>query len=130
MKKTIRRCCLLTVAFALPVCAQELSAQREALRVIRETAADICTGVPLSGSSNQLELSGAAKAKLAGLVAKVADLGVEGAAKYKSSEYSGVLQEQLATAIKSSNDCKLTVFTTLVDKMLPIHSSSPQKNEG
>lgn len=89
------------------------------LRVIRDTAADICTAVPIEGSQSSLQLTGVARLKLAGGIAKVADLGLKGAAKYNSESYSNVLQKDLATAIKNGNDCRLIVFSTLQAKMLP-----------
>jgi hypothetical protein len=44
-------------------------------------------------------------------------------AKLQSSNYSGVLQSDLVAALKNGNDCRLTVFQTLVAKMLPTPAS-------
>jgi len=88
-----------------------------AIKLIRETAADICTTVPTEGSNGSVELTSSAKAKLDGAVAKFVNLGVEGAAKYQSEQYKGVLRVDLAQAINAANNCKLTVFNTLIAKM-------------
>jgi hypothetical protein len=103
------------VGYAAAVAAQSFAPQEQALKIIRETAADICsaTAVLPQGSSSEAQLSGEAKAKLGGAVAKLADLGIAGAAKYRSSEFSGVLQQQLADVIKKNTDCKLEVFKSL-----------------
>jgi len=98
--------------------ASNLEAQAAALKIIRETAADICTAIATEGHSSTTELSGTAQAKRAGLLSKVADLGIDGSAKYTSSEYRNVLQSDLAKALTGMQDCKLTVFRTLQEKML------------
>ena len=113
----------LIAAFRLSLGWAQNVPETAALKVIRETAADICTTVATEGSGSSVELTGSAKAKLDGAVAKVANLGVEGAAKYQSEHYKGVLRVDLAQAIKANNDCKLSVFNTLVEKMLPAPSS-------
>jgi hypothetical protein len=96
-----------------------LAAQAAALNVIRETANDICYTVQLKGQTEGTQLSGEIQAKVTGVIAKVADLGVKGAGKLKNQEYAGVLQEELATTIRHSADCKKDVFDKLVEKMLP-----------
>lgn len=116
------------VSFAGSVHAQGLDRQKEALTAIRDFANSMCTTPPLEQRSQNLELNGAAKAKLAGLIGKVADLGVQGAAKYKSESSQGVLQGELAAAIKDGNNCRLSVFNKLVDKMVPVQApTSPSK---
>src|ERR1700730_1790453 len=91
---------------------------KEALRLITETANQICQAPPLEQHSNGLDLSGDAKAKVGGLAGKLADLGIEGAAKYHSGHSAGVLQKDLITAILSGNDCRQHVFDTLVGILL------------
>jgi len=86
--------------------------------MIRETAGDICAAIELEGRSSTTELTGSAKAKLAGMLAKFADLGIDGTAKYTSSEFRNVLQQDLSKALQSMQDCKLTVFKTLQEKMI------------
>jgi hypothetical protein len=98
--------------------ADDLQQQTEALKLIRETAADICNTIPLEGGNRTVELTGDAKAKLSGTLSKIADLGIEGAAKYKNEQFKGVLQTELATAIKSNADCKIQVLKMLSDKLL------------
>jgi hypothetical protein len=108
-------CCLLTPSGSS---ADDLDNQRKALLLIRETAADICLTVAQQGSSESTDLSGKIIAKLGGVVGKVADLGIEGAGKYKSEEYKNVLQKDLLTLIQGNSNCRLDVFKLLQDKML------------
>lgn len=98
---------------------QTIAQQKEALQAIRETAAGICATVPLNAKQSNFELSGQAQAKIKGLASKIANLGVSGAGKYTQGASSGLLQKDLASAIKGSNECRLAVFNKLVEAMLP-----------
>lgn len=90
----------------------------QALKMITDTAAEICQSAPLEESSNGVKLSGDTQAKLGGVIGQLADLGISGAASYQSSRSKGVLQQDLVTAIQSSNGCKLEVFRTLERDLL------------
>jgi hypothetical protein len=100
--------------------AQEnLAVQSAALKVTQETASDICYTVQFQDQASESGLSGEVQAKLTGAIAKVADLGVKGSGELKKQEYAGVLQQELASTIKHSADCRKEVFDKLVEKMLP-----------
>jgi hypothetical protein len=109
---------LIVLPLGSNVAAQDLETQARALKVIRETAADICNTIAQEGGSQVVELSGDVKAKLGGAVAKIADLGVQGAGKYKSEEFRGPLHHELAAAIKDNATCRLEVLKLLQEKML------------
>ncbi len=86
----------------------------EALKEIRETAAAICEKTPLEHTDQGIELSGDAKAKVNGLIGKVADIGIEGTGKYTSgTEKRALLEKDVATAIQTGDDCRLLVFKIL-----------------
>jgi hypothetical protein len=87
--------------------------------VIEEFAAHICHTVYQEGQNNEKELSGDAKAQLSGVISKLVDLNGGVAARLNDQKYQGVLQQQLASALKESADCQKDVFHTLVDRMLP-----------
>lgn len=97
----------------------------EALRLITETASQICQAPPLEQTNNGLDLSGDAKAKVGGIVGKIAGLGISGGAEYQSEHSAGVLQKDLITAIQSGNNCKLQVFLTLEHDLLGAKKSTP-----
>lgn len=107
--------------------AQTLEAAQQALRLISNTANEICQSAPLEQTNQGVDLSGEASAKIGGLVGKLADLGVSGAAKYQSGASKGVLQKDLIAAIQSANDCKLQVFTTLEAKLLASPPAAPPR---
>jgi hypothetical protein len=91
---------------------------KEALRLIDETAGQICQTAPLEQHNTGTELSGEAKAKVGGIIGKLAGLGFEGAAEYQSGDSAGVLQKDLIEAIQIGNKCKQHVFDTLVGILL------------
>jgi hypothetical protein len=114
--------CVSCISFSLAnfsAHAQNLSIHEATLKLITDTAAQICTMVPIEGTNENIDLTGDAQAKLNSTIKKFVDLGLEGAAKFQSGEYKGVLREQLAIAIKNGNDCKLSVFNTLLGKLAP-----------
>lgn len=88
------------------------------LELMTDTAAKICQAVPLEQANSGIELNGDAKAKLDGLLSKLVELGLTGAAKYNNSSSKGVLQKDLATAVSDGNKCRLDVFKTLQKALL------------
>jgi hypothetical protein len=101
-----------------------LESQGKALKVIDDFASHLCLSVPLASSTNNLELTGEAKAELSKILKQIAELGLEGAAKYQSSEWQGLLQQDLAEQLNNSRNCKLEVFKTLQEKLLLSATSS------
>ncbi|MBK5351759.1 hypothetical protein JFU37_04425 [Pseudomonas sp. TH41] len=96
-----------------------LEKQKEALLTIRDFATSICDSVKAQGKATAWEGSTGAKAKLGGVVKIISDLGVEGAEKYKSSEYEGVLQTDLSKVLTEQGSCRHSVFVELKDKLIP-----------
>ena len=93
--------------------------QAQALNEISKYARENCEAPATRGSSSSLELSGNAKLGLSKLVKKIGDLGIEGAGKYESKESEGILQKDLAVAMKDTRNCKMKVMEMLVDRMVP-----------
>lgn len=118
---------VLALALITPVTAQDLSSQKEALKMIEDFAEKICKSAPIEGQSTNVQLTGAAKAELSGLLKKVADLSVEGVGKYDSDKYQGVLQKDLATTIKDAQNCKLEIWKDLKDKLVIVEKPQPSE---
>ena len=110
---------------AAQVAAQDLDSAGKALKLIGDFANGLCNTPSLKGSSSSLELSGNAKAEVSKLLKQLAELKIEGAAKYQNAEYEGLLQKDLANSLKDSNTCKQKVFNDLNDKLIP---KVPQKS--
>ena len=118
MKIKIYCLCFFT-AFAPSSHGQDLETTKKSLKIISDFASDICgESVKLQGDSDNIDLSGNAKAKLNNAIAKVVDLGVEGAAKYQSEKYNGPLRTDLIAAMTKSQNCKLEVWKDLKNKLL------------
>lgn len=101
------------------------------MQLIKETADGICYTVQQQGQQNDEKVSGEVDAKLSGLAAKFVGIGMKGSGEVRNQEFQGVLREQLASTLKDSAACRLGVFNTLVDRMLP--PSTPvgvSKNSG
>lgn len=60
------------------------------------------------------------------MLKKLANLGIEGGAKYQTSNWQGVLQHELAGQLNNNRTCKVEVFKALNDKLLaPIPPDPP-----
>jgi hypothetical protein len=101
-----------------PQSAHSQDTQGEALKEITETANEICQSPPMEQSSSTIAVQGDLNAKVSKLVSKLLKLGISGAVQYKSNQSRGVLQKDLAEAIKNGNNCRLQVLDALKDKLL------------
>jgi len=99
--------------------------QKEALAVIRETADDICYTVTQAGQANSARVLGEIQAKITGVASKVVDLGVSGSGEFDAREFTGVLQSDLAAALRDSAACRKGVFDKLEAKLLTTASPPP-----
>lgn len=95
-----------------------MTRQKAALDVIQAFADNFCKTVPLAGKSDSVEASVEAKAKLSNLLKKLADLGIEGAAKYRSEEWQGPLRDSLSGILKDNQNCRLEIWKDLQSKLL------------
>jgi hypothetical protein len=98
--------------------SQSIDVQAKALDLITKTADSVCNIVKQAGSSESLNVKGEVKAQLNGLIKKLADLGINGAADFNSDQYEGVIRTDLATAIQNNAQCKFNVFDKLQAKMI------------
>src|SRR5437899_1004744 len=92
---------------------------RDALSLITEAAQKICNDVPTAGERQTIEVNGDVKAELNGLLKRLSDAGISGGGKYETEQYAGVLQKDLAMALKENSECKVTVLRLLIDRVLP-----------
>ena len=100
------------------------------MKLIRETAADICYTIKQDVQASESELSGKVQTQLNGVVSKVIDLNIDGTGKLKTEQYQGVLRNELAYTLRHSADCRNDVFHTLVDKLLqPQKSGDTQRSD-
>lgn len=113
-----------------PSIAETLQQQKAALKVISSAAGDICQGTPLETTRENVELTTSARAKLSGTIRKVVDAGISGAATFNQTRSKGILEKDLASAIRDGNYCRRNVFNVLVPRMLPSHPTAPLTGSG
>ncbi len=107
---------LVLMVAATHVLAQDST---KALKEIGTFADHMCQTAPLKGKSEELMLSGKGNAELKGLISKIVNLGVTGAAGYKQTVSEGVLQKDTATLISKNIDCKRALALMLIDRLIP-----------
>jgi hypothetical protein len=108
----------IVIAATAEAYSQSSEAQTKALGLITKTADDICSIVNHAGSSQSLKVKGDVKAQLSGLIRRLVDAGISGAADFSTDQYEGVIRADLAATIQHNAECKLKVFNTLQEKML------------
>lgn len=104
--------------------AATLEENEKALNMIADFADRLCKDIPLQGHGDNLELTGSAKAELNGIIKKLANLGLDGAIKYQHTEYEGLLQKDLVSALKDSTNCRLQIWNDLKDKLISSNTST------
>lgn len=109
---------LLAVVAGAQAQSQSLEAQTQALGLITKTADEICSIVSHAGNYQGIKVKGEVKAQLSGLIKKMADVGVSGAADFTADQYENVIQSELSSTIQHNADCKLKVFDRLQEKMI------------
>jgi hypothetical protein len=101
------------IAILANVSAIKAQTNEEVLGIILDFSKDFCKDIPIQGQGSEVSFSGAGKAKLNSLMSKLVDVGVEGAAKYKNTEYKGLLQTDVLDALKDSTQCRLVLWKDL-----------------
>jgi hypothetical protein len=127
MKKLVSLALVLLIGSAH---AQISPQQKEALKEIRDFARELCTSVGAVGKTSEWKASAEAKAQVAGVVKKVADLGFKAAAEIGEKKFEGVLQSDLASVLSRDSDCRYKVFEKLEAKLLSSASESTPELPG
>jgi hypothetical protein len=77
----------------------------------------VCKDGPLESRSTKVELKAEAKFEISDLIKKLFGGGASIGANRTVVESSGIAQDQVATAIKNGNDCRVAMFTTFKEKI-------------
>jgi len=111
--------------FAPAADAQDIEDQAAALKLITETARDICDNVELDGASAKIEAEGEVEAGLSSLLKRLADLGISASVSGEVAEYSNLKQQDLAKLVINNpglldkSKCRLAVLKSLKNDLLP-----------
>jgi YARHG domain len=112
-----------------PANAQTIDEQQKVvIEIIISTAHSLCYDVSPDSHTKAEGVKGDVKAQLTGLAAKIADIGLTGAGDITDNETQGVLQADLATALKDSAACKIHVLDALASKLLSPQPAPPPKS--
>ena len=90
-----------------------------ALAAIADTADRICGIVTTQGDAKSSQVQGEIHAELSGLARRLATVGGSGAADITSSNYQGLLQQDLPTTLQDIRAGKLQVLEKLQATLLP-----------
>ena len=100
--------------------------EQAALDQIAASAAAICGDFNRAGSEGSAEAKLAAEAELQGLIGRLLNLGVEGAAQIESKEYANVLQAHLSEELRDNRACRLKIWSDLINQVTaPATASEP-----
>lgn len=131
IKKMVYICTILALIFipSRMVDGANFEAQKEALKEIADFADRICIEYTMEGHNERMELSGKAKVELNNLLKKIADMGIEGAGKYQTETWQGVIQKDLKDLLNNAQNCRLEVWRDLKDKLLAANSVQQSEND-
>ena len=97
--------------------SQDTGSQRKALALIREFGHQYCADVSMT--SSRTEVAEEINVRLASLTKGLSGNGVNGMGKLSHTATVGLLQTDLLAALKNRDDCRLRVFETLTQKLMP-----------
>jgi hypothetical protein len=89
------------------------------LHLIADTADRICGVIKDEGSAGTATARGVLNVELQGLALQAGTAALQATGGITSEQYKGVLREQLGPVLGKTTDCKLKVFDSLQDKLLP-----------
>lgn len=95
-----------SVAYGLATTIGRAETSAVVLKEIADTASQLCGYMSESGSKSTTQITGDVNAELSGLAKRLANLGVKGTGTIDSSQYEGVVQEQLADTLKDIRQCR------------------------
>lgn len=107
-----------TIAFVACTCLPATSLvanerNQKAKDLIFEATDEICGELLHSGSKQEIEIAGSAEAHLNTLLKMLAEIGIQGDARFNSKDYINVKRDELARELKSNRECRLEIWNDL-----------------
>ncbi|WP_433588728.1 hypothetical protein [Pseudomonas koreensis] len=87
------------------------------IMLVTDSAAKICAEFSDKGESEEFRMEGELNAEVSKLWRALAELGVQIKSDYSAQKYQGVLKDQVLSAMKESNSCRLDVFHSLLNEV-------------
>lgn len=123
----MRRLLFLTILGSLlsaPSLATAQAFNAEQLILMRETAADICNSVSsTSGGTTRVEAEGNVSVELEGVFRRLADAGIDTAAKINDEQYDNLSREAVAAAVESDARCRERIFSMMFSQLTQLEKS-------
>lgn len=94
--------------------ALTMEQKMQSLDYISRFSQSMCTQVPINGRSNSVQLNAEAKAEFNNLIKYFINLGVGVSAQASYSEYYGIMQKDLLSALKYNDACRKNYYESLV----------------
>lgn len=94
--------------------ALTIEQKMQSLDYISRFSQSMCTQVPFSGRSNTIQLNAEAKAEFNNLIKYFINLGVGVSAQASYSEYYGIMQKDLLSALKYNDSCRKNYYDSLI----------------
>lgn len=117
----------ISLASAQTIPQPDIGQTARALETIRTFSDKFCTEIPSAGNRRQYDLSVDAKAELSGFLRKLVEIGVGIDNNFKSESYQGLLQKDLAIALRDRSNCKEKLWVDLRDRLLPPPTTNTNK---
>lgn len=116
MKNCFIKCFALLLTFSSSVWAQNFDA--EEIRLIRETARDICETVEeQSGSRTKFQLEGDVRLRIAGLAKALVDTNGKGRLDVTRESFEGLSQQAMELALEGDRGCRERVFNRMFESL-------------
>ncbi len=104
---------LMLISSSVNSYANDLTHNREVLKLMADFAKEMCGEIQSTGSSTSTDLGGKIDVGVSGLIGKLAKLGVGGNANTASQEYKGVVREQLQKDRSNNRECRQNIVLSL-----------------
>lgn len=102
------------------ISAQAADLNSEQLRLIRESARDICDTVKdVKGTQTEAQIKGEVGAKIAGAIGKIVDLGGNIGGNLTRSDFEGLSRDATATALAGDRECRERIFNRMFSQLSP-----------
>lgn len=113
---------LSSLALVRVVGAQSLADDPDVIATLVKVAETICGEFQTSGEATSFELSGDANAELKGLLDKLANLGVTGAASFSAEKYVASIRDEklVAANFDSVRECRKGIWNDLKSKIVSV----------
>lgn len=89
---------------------------REQIDNIERLVEILCTNPPLEGATTRLKLEGEATAEALGIIRRLTESGLSGAAVFEQDSYIGLPRDEVTAHLEEANKCRQAILYNLLEK--------------